>query len=254
MVFTSTKKQELIVLRNAGKLRGDKWIFRHVDVSVIQRECVGLLGPNGSGKSTILRALVGFEKLEEGEVFFTYKPISFSEAELPPLRRNIGFVAQGLHLWPYKTALENVMEGLRFTLGKPIREAAVEATYWLERLQVGGHARKYPGELSGGEKQRVAIARALALRPALLILDEPTTGLDPLTSGEIAELLLGLREQDGLTLLIVSHQIDFLRRIADKAYFLQNGGIRETGIAKEMLACPQTPELTDFISRIRLGW
>ena len=116
-----------------------------------------------------------------------------------------------------------------------------------------GHLRKFPASLSGGEQQRVAIARALAMDPELILLDEPASGLDPITMGEVAQLIADLRNL-GLSMLIVSHQIDFIRRTADGAYILHNGAISESGPASEILTHPSTDQLSQFIAQVRKGW
>jgi len=247
------KKQIILETRGAGKRHGDKWIFRSVNLQLGAGECVGILGPSGVGKTTLLRGLLGFEMFEEGEVLVNGSLKSPAELANPVIRREFGFVTQANSLWPYRTALDNVSEGLIFGLGQKPEESRKIAKQWLERLGLGLHTHKYPGELSGGEQQRVAIARALAIKPKALLLDEPTSGLDPVAAGELSVLLLRLRGEGG-SFLIVSHQIDLLRRMCDRVYFLYDGHVLESGKANEVLTNPRTPELTEFVSKVRLGW
>ena len=253
MADFKSNKQPLIEARHIGKRRGERWVFRLVDLQLYEGECVGILGPSGVGKTTLLRGLLGFECFDEGAVLIEgcIKPIE--RLRSPQLRLKFGFVAQSNNLWPYRTILDNVAEGLRFGLRREVREAREISKHWLIRMGLGQHIHKYPGELSGGEQQRVAIARALVVNPKAILLDEPTSGLDPITAGELSELLLQLRSE-GISFLIVSHQIDLLRRMCDRVYFLHDGHVLENGPANEILTNPKTPELAEFVARVRLGW
>jgi ABC-type polar amino acid transport system ATPase subunit len=253
VVRTRSEKLELISLRRAAKTYGGRTIFRDVDLEVRAGECVGLTGGNGTGKSTLLRTMLGFTRLDQGEVRFEGKPVPSRERAWIPIRKRVGYVAQSLNLWPYKSAIDNVVEGLRFSRALPKSLALRKGASWLWRLGLRGHLRKFPASLSGGEQQRVAIARALAMDPELILLDEPASGLDPITMGEVAELIASLRKL-GLSILIVSHQIDFIRRIADWAYFLNDGVIAESGPASETLTHPSTEGLSQFIAQVRRGW
>jgi ABC-type polar amino acid transport system ATPase subunit len=246
-------KPTLLEAREVSKRRGTRWILRSVNLRLHLGECVGILGPSGCGKTTLLRGLLGFETFDEGQVQVNGTTRSSLELKEPGFRRSFGFVTQANNLWPYRTALENVAEGLIYGLHRPSDAARTLAQRWLDRLGVGQHALKYPAELSGGEQQRVSIARALAIDPKALLLDEPTSGLDPLTAGELSELLLLLRKEGG-SFLIVSHQIDLLRRMCDRVYFMHDGRVLETGKPNETLTNPQSAELVKFIATVRLGW
>src|ERR1700726_1794217 len=198
----SSTKRQIVRLNQAAKRYNGRWVFRSVNLAVGFGECIGLIGPSGSGKTTLLRSIVGFEKLDEGEIFLHEVPLDYGAEQLARVRKKIGFVAQGLYLWPYRTALQNVMEGPLFSLRLSKKDASERGKYWLNRMGVDNHANKYISQLSGGEQQRVAIARSLAVEPEMLILDEPTSGLDPVTSGRITELLRELG-MSGITLLVV---------------------------------------------------
>ncbi len=247
------KKQELLESRGLSKRFGDRWILRDINLRLRSGECVGILGPSGCGKTTLLRCLLGFETVDGGEVLLDGTPRSTMQLKDPAIRRGFGYVTQASNLWPYRTALDNVAEGLIYGLGKGKIESRIEAKHWLTRLGVGDHIDRYPAQLSGGEQQRVAIARALAIQPRVLLLDEPTSGLDPLSAGELSKVLLSIQAEGG-SFLIVSHQIDLLRRMCSYAYFLREGRIWEQGPAKNLLSNPTTPELIEFIATIRLGW
>jgi polar amino acid transport system ATP-binding protein len=245
-------ENKIIELEGVGKAFKDRWVFRNVDLSVGVGQCIGLLGGSGSGKSTLIRGMLGFTKFNEGSIE-VFGSNALGLENWTETRQRLGYVAQGLNLWPYRTVLENVMEGLVYARGFSKSHARERAEHWLNKLTVFNHRFKYPTELSGGEQQRVAIARALALEPQALLCDEPTSGVDPVASGEISDLLIGLRNE-GFAMLIASHQIDFLRRTCDVGYFLQGGGVRESGPASEILTHPRTPELTSFIEHVRRGW
>jgi polar amino acid transport system ATP-binding protein len=248
-----TNKPTLIEARNLIKKRGERLVLDQLSVTLPKGECVGILGPSGCGKTTLLRCLLGFEMFDGGEVLIDGNVNSAAELKQPQLRRRFGFVTQTNNLWPYRTVLENVTEGLIYGLGRSPVEARKTALTWLARLGVDQHANRYPAEVSGGEQQRVSIARALAIDPKALLLDEPTSGLDPLSAGSLSELLLSLRKEGG-SFLIVSHQIDLLRRMCDRVYFIDSGRVIESGNPREVLASPKSPELANFIATVRLGW
>lgn len=253
MVRDRTDKPPLIAVRRAGKAYDGKWIFRDVEIGVAAGECVGLIGGNGAGKSTILRSMVGFQALDEGTIYFEDQAVPNNESAWITVRKRVGFLAQSLNLWPYRTALQNIVEGLTHSKGYSRPQAEELAREWADRLDLKDHLHKFPAALSGGEQQRVAIARALVMQPDIVLFDEPASRLDPITTGEVGELIASLRSL-GLGMLIVSHQIDFIRRTADWVYFLNGGSICESGRASEVLTAPTTPELTQFIAKIRRGW
>ncbi len=202
---------------------GDLTILDGVSLDVSERECVAVIGPSGSGKSTLLGLIAGLDHPTSGSVTIDGVEITgLAEDALARLRREtIGFVFQSFHLIPTLTALENVAVPLELA-GRA--DALVRAHALLDAVGLGARASHYPAQLSGGEQQRVALARAVALRPRLVLADEPTGNLDSATGAQIIALLLALNREHGSTLLLVTHD-DALAAHADRVIGLRDGRI-----------------------------
>jgi putative ABC transport system ATP-binding protein len=183
---------------------GNVDILRGVDLAVKPGEALGIVGPSGSGKTTLLMVIAGLEHASSGEVLVAGKPLAgLSEDQLAAFRRDhVGIVFQSFHLIPTMTALENVAVPLEF---RGVPDAMAIAEEKLKRVGLGHRLTHYPGQLSGGEQQRVAIARALASGARIILADEPTGNLDHVTGEQIISLLFELKEQDGASLLLVTH-------------------------------------------------
>lgn len=198
---------ELTLSSDAGPVE----ILRGIDLSVGTGETVGIVGPSGSGKTSLLMILAGLERATKGSVRVggvTYDGLS--EDALAKVRGDrIGIVFQDFHLIPNMTALENVALPLELSGKDDPFERAAEA---LNEVGLGHRTTHYPGQLSGGEQQRVALARALAPRPTLILADEPTGNLDGETGEKIMDLMFGVHESNGTTLILVTHEM----RLADK--------------------------------------
>ncbi len=179
--------------------------LRGVDVSIDAGEYVTVSGPSGSGKSTLLHMLGGLDSPSEGQVLFRGSPLG-SGVNLDTFRsRQVGFIFQAFHLLPTLRAVENVQVAMLALSGRA-NHRVERATALLEEMGLKDRMNHYPNELSAGERQRVAIARALANDPAILLADEPTGNLDSVNTGHIMEILRGIREQRGMTLVIVTHE------------------------------------------------
>lgn len=202
-------------------------ILKGVSATVAQGAAVGLVGPSGSGKSTLLMVMSGLEQADEGRVEVVGEDLrKLGEDALARFRgRHIGIVFQSFHLIANMTALENVAVPLELA-GNP--RAFERARAELAAVGLGERLSHYPGDLSGGEQQRVAIARALVAEPAILIADEPTGNLDADTGRNIADLLFRLQKERGMTLILVTHDLDLASR-CDEAIEIRNGEIREAG-------------------------
>ncbi len=200
--------------------------LRGVDLDVAPGEFVALVGPSGSGKSTLLHLIGGLVRPTGGEVWVNGMELGrSSDRELVLYRRDtLGFVFQSFNLLPIKTAWENVAVPLMLAGVAPERRRA-RAMALLEQLGLGQRAHHRPAELSGGEQQRVAIARALANHPRLILADEPTGNLDSRTGGEIMALLQRLVRDEGLTLLLVTHDMA-VARYADRIVHLRDGMVQ----------------------------
>ena len=225
--------------------RGDAEVLRGIDLSVERGEVLAILGCSGSGKTTLLRALNYLTPISAGEVRVADERLVPGMTErrhgrtLQAVRRRVGMVFQGFQLFPHLSVLENVMEAPRRVLARPVDEAAAAARALLARVGLAERADERPRKLSGGQQQRVAIARALAMEPEVLLLDEPTSSLDPALVGEVLGVIADLAAA-GQTMLVVTHEMDFARRVASRAVVLAAGRIAEEGTPAAVLDTPRT--------------
>jgi ABC-type polar amino acid transport system ATPase subunit len=229
-------------------------VLAGVDLEVASGEVLALIGPSGGGKSTLLRLINGLESRDAGELEVLGVPVPLDGAARDPgapfwrpLRRQIGFVFQAFHLYPHLTALENVALAPERVAGTSREAARARAQALLERVGLGTRGAARPRELSGGQQQRVAIARALAMDPAILLCDEPTSALDRETTGEVLGALREVARAHERTLVVVTHELDFARDVADRVAFLERGVLLEIGPAKEVLERPQHPRTRAFL-------
>jgi NitT/TauT family transport system ATP-binding protein len=189
---------------------GAEPVVEDIALDVAAGEFVTLLGPSGSGKSSILRAVTGLIPALRGQI----------DLELPP--RDIGFLFQDDALLPWRTARQNVSLGLRIRGASPA-DAGVEADRWLSALGLTGLGDRYPRQLSGGQRKRVALAQVLALRPKLLLMDEPFASLDAIVRTRITEDLAGWVEREHLAVLLVTHDLEEAITLSDTVYVLSQG-------------------------------
>ncbi|QEX19389.1 arginine ABC transporter ATP-binding protein [Hypericibacter terrae] len=224
-------------------------ILSGIDLSVAAGERLALIGPSGSGKSTLLRCVNGLERPDEGEVFIFGEPLARQGRSRVQARRRMGMIFQHFNLYSMKTVLENVTLAPIAVGGLKKTEAERIARTCLGRVDVSTLADKYPFQISGGQQQRVAIARALAMQPEILLLDEPTSALDPELVQSMLELIQSLAG-DGMTILCVTHEINFARRLADRILFMAEGRILESGRPDELLDRPRSERLKSFLATL----
>jgi len=219
----------MLSLRDVSRwyAKGQVAALAGVSLDVAPGECVAVVGPSGSGKSTLLHLLCGLDRPTSGRVFFDgLEPRSVGDwARLRATR--VGFVFQAPNLLATLTAAENV-EVPMFAAGIRRRERERRARELLGRVGLAHRARHRPSELSGGEQQRVAIARALANAPSVLLADEPTGNLDSVTAAAVLDLLLGLRAQDGMTLVVVTHDAGIAQRAERVIQILDGRVVRDS--------------------------
>ena len=239
---------------------GGQTVLNGIDLTVRVGEVVALLGPSGSGKSTLLRCINHLENWESGMVRVGGRRLGHSEggAKLSPraiaterASVGVGMVFQQFNLFSHLTARENVAGPLRWVHGLSRVDADRRAQDLLERVGLSHRADALPRHLSGGQQQRVAIARALAPNPSVLLLDEPTSALDPELVNEVLEVIRRLAIDDGLTMIISTHQIRFADEVADRVAFLSGGSIIEQGPAHQILSNPQHPAISRFLRVIQ---
>ena len=241
------------LLRATGlrKSFGPQLVLDGLDLEVDAGDCVVLIGGSGSGKSTLLRCLNLLETVDDGQILLEGTDISDPRADVDAVRSRIGIVFQAFNLFPHLSVLDNITLAPERVHRVPRAEAQAQAREMLARVGLSEKAAMHPDQLSGGQQQRVAIARALVNRPALLLLDEVTSALDPELVGEVLALLRELRE-DGMTMVIATHEMSFARQVADTVCFLSDGGVLESGPPEQVFGSPRAPRLRSFLAAMSL--
>lgn len=229
------------VTRRYRSAVGERIALDGVDLEIARGEVFGVVGRSGAGKSTLIRAINRLETPDAGRVFVDDQEITaLNPAELRAARRRIGMIFQHFNLLNSKTIFDNVAFPLRLE-GRPAAEVTARVNELLERLGLAEHARKHPAQLSGGQKQRVGIARALACGPSVLLCDEATSALDPETTDDILALLDQLNRELGLTIVLITHQMEVVRRVCDQVAVLKDGRIVEQGPTADVFLHPKHP-------------
>lgn len=237
----------LLTIDNIVKRFGDTTILDGISFSVKKSEVIVIVGPSGCGKSTLLRCINALEPIQEGSITLDGDVIERNSKTLPLLRQRIGMVFQSYDLFPHLTVLDNILLALCKVQKRDKEEVKQEAMSLLERVGLKEKAKSYPRELSGGQKQRVAIVRALCMHPEILLFDEVTAALDPEMVREVLDVMLDLAKQ-GRTMLIVTHEMQFARAIADRIIFLDNGKIVEEATPDEFFDNPKTERAKQFLN------
>lgn len=237
-----------VALHSVSRRFGQTPALSDVTLTLGAGEIVGLIGRSGAGKSTLIRILNGLDKPQSGRVQIAGQDITgLDEAALQPIRRRIGMIFQHFNLLSAKTVAENVGLPLKIA-GMPAAARRQRVGELLELVGLADKAGAYPAQLSGGQKQRVGIARALAPQPVLLLSDEATSALDPETTQSILDLLQRVNRDLGLTVLMITHEIEVVRQIAHRVVVLDAGRIVEEGPVARVLASPRA-EITRALVR-----
>ena len=247
----------MLKVTNIQKSFNGNQVLKGIDFDINKGEVVAILGPSGSGKTTFLRCLNLLERPEQGVLEFSDGSLKInfskkiSKADELKLRRRSSMVFQQYHLFPHRTALENVMEGMVVVQKQPKEQAREKALALLEKVGLKAKAALYPSQLSGGQQQRVGIARALAVQPHLILLDEPTSALDPELVGEVLQALK-LLAQEGWTMIIVTHELNFARDVADRVILMEDGNIVEQNSAAQFFGNPQKERTKQFLLQAKM--
>ncbi|WBB64634.1 ectoine/hydroxyectoine ABC transporter ATP-binding protein EhuA [Streptomyces sp. WMMC500] len=251
---------ELIRFDNVTKRFGDNVVLDNLCFDVSSGKHVTLIGPSGSGKTTILRLLMTLVKPDSGTVkvsgdylFHEERNGKLEEAgenHIREVRKNIGMVFQQFNLFPNMKVMRNITEAPVHVLGMSKEEAETRARELLELVGLTEHIDKYPTQLSGGQQQRVAIARALAMRPQVLLLDEVTSALDPELVAGVLDLLRDIAQTTDITMLCVTHEMNFARDISDDVLMFDAGKIIESGPPEKIFSEPEHERTQQFLNAI----
>ncbi|MDQ3786446.1 MAG: amino acid ABC transporter ATP-binding protein [Actinomycetota bacterium] len=239
----------MIRMVEVDKYFGQLHVLKNINIEVPRGQVVVVLGPSGSGKSTLCRAINRLEPINSGLIEIDGKPLPAEGKELASLRADVGMVFQSFNLFAHKTILDNVMLAPVKVRKIAQPEAKRTAMELLERVGIANQAQKYPAQLSGGQQQRAAIARALAMKPKVMLFDEPTSALDPEMINEVLDVMTTLAEE-GMTMLVVTHEMGFARNAAHRVVFMADGEIVEDSTPKEFFSAPKSNRAKDFLGKI----
>lgn len=219
------------------------------DLAVGEGELLALVGPSGCGKTTLLRLIAGFERPDTGTIHIGGSLVAGDGASTPPERRRVGMVFQQLALFPHLDVAGNVGYGLR---DLPRRERAARVQEMLALVDLAGYDKRFPDELSGGEGQRVALARALAPRPAVVLLDEPFSSLDPGLREALRREVRRILKAAGATAILVTHDQDEALAMGDRVAVMLGGRVAQVGLPEEVYRRPTSPQVADFLGEANL--
>jgi glutamate/aspartate transport system ATP-binding protein len=239
----------MIQISDVSKWYGRTQVLMHCTTGVAKGEVVVVCGPSGSGKSTLLKCVNGLETFQQGRISVNGVSVGDPKTNLPKLRARIGMVFQHFELFPHLSVIRNIALPQIKVLGRSKREADEKARRLLDRVGLSAHAEKFPGELSGGQQQRVAIARALAMDPIAMLFDEPTSALDPEMIQEVLDVMVALAK-DGMTMMVVTHEMGFARKVANRVVFMDKGEIVEDSATAEFFSKPRSERAQLFLSKI----
>lgn len=240
----------IITMRGVSKWYGDFKVLDGLDLEVRPGEKLILCGPSGSGKSTTIRLLNRLEEHQQGTIVVDSIELNDDVGNIERIRAEVGMVFQHFNLFPHLTVLENLTLGPMWVLKKPRAEAEATAMKYLERVRIPDQAKKFPGQLSGGQQQRVAIARSLCMSPKIMLFDEPTSALDPEMVKEVLDVMVNLAQESGMTMLCVTHEMGFARKVANRVIFMDRGEIIEQNSPDEFFDNPQNERTKLFLSQI----
>ncbi|KAB0490190.1 amino acid ABC transporter ATP-binding protein [Pseudomonas vancouverensis] len=239
----------MIQMNNLSKWYGNFQVLKNCTTELSRGEVMVVCGPSGSGKSTLIKCVNGLEPVQEGEIFIEDQPVTGKGVDLPKLRARVGMVFQHFELFPHLSILDNLNLAQIKVLGRDVDTASQKSLGLLDRVGLKSHAHKFPIQLSGGQQQRVAIARALAMDPIAMLFDEPTSALDPEMVNEVLDVMVELA-REGMTMMCVTHEMGFARKVADRIVFMDGGEIIEDVKSEEFFGAPRSERARSFLSKI----
>ena len=244
-----TPELPIVSLKDVHKSFGELEVLKGVSLDVMKGEVICIIGPSGSGKSTLIRCINALNDIQSGSITVEGQEVHDPKLDKLALRKKVGIVFQQYNLFPHKTALENVMMAPLRVLKQPREEVEARARALMKKVRLEGKESSYPGELSGGQQQRVAIARSLAMNPDVMLFDEVTAALDPETVKEVLVTIKDLASE-GMTCILVTHEMGFAREVADHIYFTDAGVIVEHGPPATFFTAAKDPRTREFLSQI----
>ncbi len=240
----------MIEFKGLTKSFGKRTILKNLDLKIEKGKIVFILGMSGTGKSVLLKNIVGLLKPDSGEIHVNNFAVhQLSETEMMEVRKFCGMVFQQPALFDFLTVFENVAYGLRKHFNLEEEQIRKQVKESLELVALGDIGHKWPHELSYGMKKRVSLARTVALKPKILLFDEPTTGLDPISTNRVNELILNLSKNLGTTSIVVSHDMESALSVADHIVVLDGGGLLTQGTPEEMRTSP-VPLVREFLLEV----
>ena len=240
----------MIDIKNISKWYGSFQVLTDCTTSIQKGEVVVVCGPSGSGKSTLIKTVNALEPFQKGDIVVDGVSISDPKTNLPKLRSRVGMVFQHFELFPHLSVTENLTIAQIKVLGRSVDEAKTRGLKMLDRVGLMAHKDKFPGQLSGGQQQRVAIARALSMDPIVMLFDEPTSALDPEMVGEVLAVMQALAEEDGMTMVVVTHEMGFARQVAKRVMFMDEGLVVEEGTPAALFDHPKEDRTQRFLSKV----
>jgi glutamate/aspartate transport system ATP-binding protein len=240
----------MIEIQNVSKWYSPQFqVLKNCSLTVDRGDVVVVCGPSGSGKSTLIKTVNALEEIDGGAISVDGTSVHGGGTNLPQLRSRVGMVFQHFELFPHLSVIDNLSLAQKRVLKRPVDEARARALKLLDRVGLKHHAEKYPGQLSGGQQQRVAIARALAMDPICMLFDEPTSALDPEMVNEVLDVMVELANE-GMTMMVVTHEMGFARKVADRVVFMYEGAIVEDASNEDFFGAPRSERAQAFLSRI----
>ena len=240
----------MIKLEHVDKYFGDLHVLKDVNLEVAEGEKLVIIGPSGSGKSTTVRCMNFLEEPTSGHVYIDGQELT-NKNKTRIVRDNMSMVFQQFNLYPHMTVLKNLTLAPMKLHHKTKAEAEELAYHYLEVVGLRDKADVYPPQLSGGQQQRIAIARALCAQTKIILFDEPTSALDPETIQEVLDVMVKLAHEKNITMVVVTHEMDFARHVANRVVFMDAGVIVEQADAETFFTNPQQPRTREFLQNYK---